>query len=113
MVIIGFLIIQDSTLAHAQDMLSFVHALTQPKTIHVVFMLRSCFPDPMSLWSEDECRNFENGLKTYGKDFFLIQQNKVSSKCMLYLFSSCCKYREYCCCGGFIHIIPLHLWNRY
>lgn len=32
----------------------------------------------MSLWSEEECRNFENGLRTYGKDFYLIQQNKVS-----------------------------------
>lgn len=32
----------------------------------------------MTLWSEEECRNFENGLKTYGKDFHLIQQNKVS-----------------------------------
>jgi len=31
----------------------------------------------MSLWSEEECRNFENGLRTYGKDFFQIQENKV------------------------------------
>ena len=31
----------------------------------------------MSMWSEEECRNFENGLRTYGKDFFQIQQNKV------------------------------------
>ena len=36
------------------------------------------FADPMSLWSEEECRNFENGLRTYGKDFYLIQQNKVN-----------------------------------
>jgi hypothetical protein len=33
--------------------------------------------DPMSLWSEEECRNFENGLRTYGKDFFQIQVNRV------------------------------------
>jgi hypothetical protein len=33
--------------------------------------------DPMSLWSEDECRNFESGLRHYGKDFYLVQQNKV------------------------------------
>lgn len=33
--------------------------------------------DTMSLWSEEECRNFENGLRCYGKDFHLIQQNKV------------------------------------
>ncbi|XP_071440194.1 mesoderm induction early response protein 1-like [Hetaerina americana] len=36
--------------------------------------------DTMSLWSEDECRNFENGLRTYGKDFHLIQQNKVRTR---------------------------------
>lgn len=36
--------------------------------------------DPMSLWSEEECRNFENGLRTYGKDFYLIQQNKVKTR---------------------------------
>nr|XP_045596914.1 mesoderm induction early response protein 1-like isoform X2 [Procambarus clarkii] len=34
----------------------------------------------MTLWSEEECRNFENGLKTYGKDFHLIQQNKVRTR---------------------------------
>ncbi|KAL3868792.1 hypothetical protein ACJMK2_041552 [Sinanodonta woodiana] len=36
--------------------------------------------DPMSLWSEEECRNFENGLRIYGKDFYLIQQNKVKTR---------------------------------
>ncbi|XP_046544736.1 mesoderm induction early response protein 1-like [Haliotis rubra] len=36
--------------------------------------------DPMSLWSEEECRNFENGLRTYGKNFYLIQQNKVRTR---------------------------------
>jgi hypothetical protein len=36
--------------------------------------------DPLSLWSEEECRNFENGLRTYGKDFFQIQQNKVKTR---------------------------------
>lgn len=34
--------------------------------------------DAMSLWSEEECRNFENGLRSYGKDFHMIQQHKVS-----------------------------------
>ncbi|XP_023216249.1 mesoderm induction early response protein 1 isoform X4 [Centruroides vittatus] len=32
--------------------------------------------DTMSLWSEEECRSFENGLRTYGKDFHMIQHNK-------------------------------------
>ncbi|XP_074642839.1 mesoderm induction early response protein 1-like [Tubulanus polymorphus] len=36
--------------------------------------------DPMSLWSEEECRNFENGLRVYGKDFHLIQQHKVRTR---------------------------------
>lgn len=34
--------------------------------------------DAMSLWSEEECRNFESGIRSYGKNFHLIQQNKVS-----------------------------------
>ncbi|XP_076325229.1 uncharacterized protein LOC143233158 [Tachypleus tridentatus] len=36
--------------------------------------------DTMSLWSEEECRSFESGLRTYGKDFHLIQQNKVRTR---------------------------------
>uniref|UniRef100_T1E1Q9 Putative mesoderm induction early response protein n=1 Tax=Cupiennius salei TaxID=6928 RepID=T1E1Q9_CUPSA len=36
--------------------------------------------DTMSLWSEDECRSFETGLKAYGKDFHLIQMNKVRTR---------------------------------
>lgn len=31
------------------------------------------------MWTEEECRNFEQGLKAYGKDFHLIQANKVSN----------------------------------
>lgn len=31
----------------------------------------------MSIWSEEECRNFENGLKMYGKSFHEIQASKV------------------------------------
>ncbi|XP_072040517.1 mesoderm induction early response protein 1-like [Amphiura filiformis] len=36
--------------------------------------------DEMSLWSEEECRNFESGLRMYGKNFHLIQQNKVRTR---------------------------------
>lgn len=35
--------------------------------------------DTMSLWSEEECRNFESGIRCHGKNFHLIQQNKVRS----------------------------------
>jgi len=36
--------------------------------------------DTMSLWSEDECRAFELGLRLYGKDFHMIQQQKVRTR---------------------------------
>ncbi|XP_072172818.1 mesoderm induction early response protein 1-like isoform X2 [Diadema setosum] len=36
--------------------------------------------DEMSLWSEEECRNFESGLRTYGKNFHLIHQHKVRTR---------------------------------
>nr|XP_057930345.1 mesoderm induction early response protein 2 isoform X2 [Doryrhamphus excisus] len=31
-------------------------------------------------WSEEECRNFEHGFKVYGKNFHLIQANKVRTR---------------------------------
>ncbi|XP_031430973.1 mesoderm induction early response protein 1a isoform X2 [Clupea harengus] len=34
----------------------------------------------ISVWTEDECRGFEQGLKAYGKDFHLIQENKVRTR---------------------------------
>jgi len=36
--------------------------------------------DTMSLWSEEECRAFELGLRLYGKDFHMIQQQKVRTR---------------------------------
>lgn len=36
--------------------------------------------ETMSLWSEEECRAFELGLKLYGKDFHMIQQQKVRTR---------------------------------
>lgn len=40
---------------------------------------KRCFSlaEELSVWTEEECRNFEQGLKAYGKDFHLIQANKV------------------------------------
>lgn len=32
----------------------------------------------MTAWTEEECRSFEHALMLYGKDFHLIQKNKVS-----------------------------------
>ncbi|XP_031564309.1 mesoderm induction early response protein 1-like [Actinia tenebrosa] len=34
----------------------------------------------MALWSEEECRDFESGLRMFGKEFRQIQQNKVTSR---------------------------------
>ncbi|NXD30528.1 MIER1 protein, partial [Spelaeornis formosus] len=34
----------------------------------------------LSVWTEEECRNFEQGLKVYGKDFHVIQANKVRTR---------------------------------
>lgn len=44
--------------------------------------------DPMTSWSEEECSNFEEGLRIYGKDFYLIQKNKVRACRVLSLDSS-------------------------
>uniref|UniRef100_K7FSP6 MIER family member 3 n=1 Tax=Pelodiscus sinensis TaxID=13735 RepID=K7FSP6_PELSI len=34
--------------------------------------------EEMTAWTEEECRNFEHALLIYGKDFHLIQKNKVN-----------------------------------
>ncbi|NXK44205.1 MIER1 protein, partial [Chauna torquata] len=36
--------------------------------------------EELSVWTEEECRNFEQGLKAYGKDFHVIQANKVRTR---------------------------------
>uniref|UniRef100_A0A4W3JBV2 Mesoderm induction early response protein 1 n=1 Tax=Callorhinchus milii TaxID=7868 RepID=A0A4W3JBV2_CALMI len=36
--------------------------------------------EELSIWTEEECRNFEQGLKAYGKDFHLVQANKVRTR---------------------------------
>ena len=36
--------------------------------------------ETMTLWSEEECRAFELGLRLYGKDFHMIQQQKVRTR---------------------------------
>lgn len=36
--------------------------------------------EELCAWSEEECRNFEHGYRVYGKNFHLIQANKVSAQ---------------------------------
>ncbi|KAM3937376.1 mesoderm induction early response protein 2 [Leptodactylus fuscus] len=42
-------------------------------------------------WSEDECRSFEQGFRVYGKNFHLIQSNKVRTRsvgeCVQYYYT--------------------------
>lgn len=38
------------------------------------------FSEELCSWSEEECRNFENGYRVYGKNFHLIQANKVRTR---------------------------------
>lgn len=51
--------------------------------IFIVYLIVCFYPlilsEELSVWTEEECRNFEQGLKAYGKDFHLIQANKVSN----------------------------------
>ncbi|XP_066551699.1 mesoderm induction early response protein 2 isoform X2 [Amia ocellicauda] len=38
------------------------------------------FRDKLCAWSEEECRNFEHGYRVHGKNFHLIQANKVRTR---------------------------------
>lgn len=38
------------------------------------------FNEELCSWSEEECRNFEHGYRVYGKNFNLIQANKVRTR---------------------------------
>uniref|UniRef100_A0A672TET1 Mesoderm induction early response protein 1-like n=1 Tax=Sinocyclocheilus grahami TaxID=75366 RepID=A0A672TET1_SINGR len=49
--------------------------------------------EEMSVWTEEECRGFEQGLNTYGKDFSSIQMNKVIF-CLVFVWH----YRDYMEC---------------
>ncbi|XP_054431329.1 mesoderm induction early response protein 3 [Pteronotus mesoamericanus] len=37
-------------------------------------------PGGMTAWTEEECRSFEHALVLFGKDFYLIQKNKVKTR---------------------------------
>uniref|UniRef100_A0A8D0E3F1 Mesoderm induction early response protein 1 n=1 Tax=Salvator merianae TaxID=96440 RepID=A0A8D0E3F1_SALMN len=49
--------------------------------------------EELSVWTEEECRNFEQGLKAYGKDFHLIQANKIAHNRNEARKESMCKVR--------------------
>uniref|UniRef100_A0A8C2CH87 Mesoderm induction early response 1a, transcriptional regulator n=1 Tax=Cyprinus carpio TaxID=7962 RepID=A0A8C2CH87_CYPCA len=53
--------------------------------------------EEMSVWMEEECRGFEQGLNAYGKDFSSIQANKMLCKvisCLVFVWH----YRDYVEC---------------
>ncbi|KAK7889736.1 hypothetical protein WMY93_025296 [Mugilogobius chulae] len=43
-------------------------------------MNRPLISDEFCGWSEEECRNFEQGYRAYGKNFHIIQANKVRTR---------------------------------
>ncbi|XP_054162020.1 mesoderm induction early response protein 1-like isoform X2 [Oppia nitens] len=51
-------------------------AIRRKKTQHNLPIVN----ESMSSWSEEECKAFEVGLRSYGKDFHLVQQNKVRTR---------------------------------
>lgn len=44
---------------------------------HLLQLLFLSATDELCAWSEEECRNFEHGFRVHGKNFHLIQANKV------------------------------------
>ncbi|XP_037326138.2 mesoderm induction early response protein 2 isoform X2 [Pungitius pungitius] len=48
------------------------------------------FSEELCAWSEEECRSFEHGFRVYGKNFHLIQANKVRTRsvgeCVAYYY---------------------------
>ncbi|XP_067928759.1 mesoderm induction early response protein 1-like [Watersipora subatra] len=61
--------------------------------------------DPLSLWSEEECQNFESGLRVYGKNFFAIHQHKIQTRSVgelvqFYYFWKRTERREAFCSRG-------------
>ncbi|CAH1965020.1 unnamed protein product [Acanthoscelides obtectus] len=63
-----------------------------------------------SLWSEEECRNFESGVRCFGKNFHLIQQNKIMGPALLTVLSvkQCKKYEQ----GDFTLKFRYHMYNK-
>lgn len=53
---------------------------TLPQTAVAAATASNSSPIENTLWSEEECRNFESGLRVYGKDFHQIQQSKVRTR---------------------------------
>ncbi|XP_031948737.1 mesoderm induction early response protein 2 isoform X1 [Corvus moneduloides] len=47
---------------------------------HLLQLLFLSATDELCAWSEEECRNFEHGFRVHGKNFHLIQANKVRTR---------------------------------
>ncbi|XP_041891213.1 mesoderm induction early response protein 2 isoform X1 [Corvus kubaryi] len=47
---------------------------------HLLQLLFLSATDEICAWSEEECRNFEHGFRVHGKNFHLIQANKVRTR---------------------------------
>ncbi|XP_074893794.1 mesoderm induction early response protein 2 isoform X3 [Buteo buteo] len=49
-------------------------------SVHLLQFLFLSAIDELCAWSEEECRNFEHGFRVHGKNFHLIQANKVRTR---------------------------------
>ncbi|XP_068276941.1 mesoderm induction early response protein 2 isoform X6 [Nyctibius grandis] len=49
-------------------------------SVHLFQFLFLSAVDELCAWSEEECRNFEHGFRVHGKNFHLIQANKVRTR---------------------------------
>ena len=80
-----------------KDSYSFVFTYKRIQTLQALHLLLQCgynceealrrrrmnavpAVETMTLWSEEECRAFELGLRLYGKDFHMIQSQKVRTR---------------------------------
>ncbi|XP_060525265.1 mesoderm induction early response protein 1-like [Cylas formicarius] len=70
---------------HLRDNEPALHLLQQcghniDEALRRLKMNKYLYEDTMQPWSEEECRNFEAGIRLFGKNFYLTQQNKVRTR---------------------------------
>ncbi|XP_056633698.1 mesoderm induction early response protein 1-like [Diorhabda sublineata] len=71
--------------SHLRDNEQFLFLLQQcghniEEALRRLKMNIGVYNENMSPWSEEECRNFEAGVRVFGKNFYLTQQNKVRTR---------------------------------
>lgn len=70
---------------HTRDNEPALHLLQQcghnvEEALRRLQINKHLYEDSMQIWSEEECRNFEAGIRLFGKNFYMTQQNKVRTR---------------------------------